>query len=168
MNISDLIFLFSVLAILFGVLALLISLATRRGRLARRLGLGLVIYVGMYALLLVGFSLASPQRVLEMHQLRCFDDWCASVEQVKRQPAIGAVQAHSGSFYLVTLQVTSQARRISQRALDAGVYLLDGSGSRYDPSPEGQRALEAAGQAGQPLNSLVNANGSFTYTAAFD
>jgi hypothetical protein len=167
MNIFDLIFLFSVFVILFGVIALLIAFFTHRRTLARRLGIGLVSYAGLYAILLVGFSLFSPQRVMEMHQVRCYDDWCAAVEQVTQAPAIGSVQAH-GSFYLVTVKVTSQAKRISQRALDAAIYLLDGSGVRYDPSSEGQLALQAAGQAGQPLNSLVDAGGSFTYTAAFD
>jgi hypothetical protein len=167
MTIFDLILLFSFFVVLFGVIALLIALVTRRRMLARRLGIGLLSYIGLYAVLLVGFSLSTPQRVMEMRQVRCYDDWCAAVEQVRQVPVIGTVQAQ-GSFYLVTIQVTSQAKRISQRALDAAIYLLDGSGVRYDPSPAGQSALQAAGQAGQPLNSLVDAGGSFTYTAAFD
>jgi hypothetical protein len=80
----------------------------------------------------------SPQQVLAMHQLRCFDDWCASVERVELQPAIGKVKAQ-GTFFLVTVQVTSKAKRISQRALDAAVYLLDGRGIRYDLSVKGQQ-----------------------------
>jgi hypothetical protein len=167
MTIFDLLFLFSIFVVLLGILALLFSLVTHRRTLARRLGLGLLSYVGVYAILLLGFSLLTPQRVLAMGQVRCYDDWCAAVAQVTQAPAIGAVHAH-GSFYLVTIQVTSQAKRVSQRALGAAIYLLDSSGTRYDPSPEGQRALEAAGQAGQPLNSLIDAGGSFTYTAAFD
>jgi hypothetical protein len=82
-------------------------------------------------------------------------------------PSIGPVQAH-GIFYLVTVQVTSRAKRVSQRALDAGAYLLDAQGIRYDPSLQGQQALEAAGLAGEPLNSLVDAGASFTSTIAFD
>lgn len=167
MNIADLLLLGSVFVLLLGLLALLLALITRRWALLRRLLLGLAIYVGLYASLLVGTALLSPQQVLAMHQLRCFDDWCASVEQVEIQPAIGTLQAQ-GSFYLVTIQVTSQARRISQRALDAAVYLLDDRGQRYDPDPQGQQALVASGRAGQPLNSMVEAGGSFTYTAAFD
>jgi hypothetical protein len=167
LNIFDLVLIISVLAILMGLLGLLAALVTRRWVLARRLSLGLVIYISLYAVLLLGAALISPQQVLPMHQLRCFDDWCASVEQVERQPAIGSVQAN-GTFYLVTIQVTSRARRISQRARDAAVYLLDSTGTRYDPSPKGQQALQAIGRAGQPLNSMVNAGDSFTYTAVFD
>jgi hypothetical protein len=167
MNIFDLFLIFSFFVILSTFVGLLIALVTRRWALARRLVLGLLIYVSAYAVLLVSVALLSPQQVLAMHQLRCFDDWCASVEQVEQQPAIGEVRAQ-GVFYLVTIQVTSRAKRVSQRALDAAVYLLNDRGMRYDLSPQGQQALDAAGWAGQPLNSLVEAGGSFTYTTAFD
>jgi hypothetical protein len=167
MNIFDLVLIFSVFVTLLGLLGMLFALVTRKWTLLRRLILGLVIYIVGYAILLVGVALLSPQQVLAMHQLRCFDDWCASVEQVEQQPAIGTVRAQ-GVFYLVTIQVTSQARRVSQRALDAAVHLLDDQGVRYDPSPQGQQALEDAGLAGQPLNSRVEAGGSFSYTAVFD
>jgi hypothetical protein len=168
MNIFDLVFLFSVLLIILGLIGFLAALLTRRGRLARRLGTGLVGYVLLYALALVTVSLSSPQHVLAMGEVRCFDEWCAAVQQVRQAPSIGNVKPQQASFTLVTLQVSSQAKRISQRALDAGVYLLDSSGAHYDISPNAQRALEAAGQAGQPLNSLIDPGGSFSYTAAFD
>jgi hypothetical protein len=167
MSVFDLLLVFSVFAVLLALLGLLLALITRRWALSKRLALALLIYISIYALLLIGVALLSPQKVLAMHQLRCFDDWCASVERVELQPAIGTVQAQ-GIFYLVTVQVTSKAKRISQRALDANVYLLDEYGTRYDRSIEGQPALEAAGQAGQPLDSLVEAGGAFTHTAVFD
>jgi hypothetical protein len=166
MNLSDLFFLISALMVLLGAAGLLAAMASRRWFLVRRLALGLVIYLCMYAILLVGAALIGPQQVLAMRQPRCFDDWCASVEKVEQKQAIGAAQAQ-GVFYLVTIQVSSRAKRISQRALDADVYLVEG-GTRYDLSPQGQRALEAAGQAGKPLNSLVDAGNSFTYVAVFD
>ncbi len=167
MSIFDLFFLFSFLLIVSGIVGLLVAILLRRRRLARRLAIGLVIYACVYALLLVGVSLLSSQRVLAMHDVRCFDDWCMAVEQVEQRPAIGTVQAQ-GSFYLVTLQVSSQAKRIRQRELDTAVYLVDERGVRYDPSPSGQQALEAAGQAGLPLNSWLDAGASFTHTAVFD
>lgn len=167
MNIFDLILILSVLIVLTIVLGLLVSLAARRRALARRLFIGLAIYIGGYAMLLVGAALLSPQQVLGMHQPRCFDDWCASVERVKQQPAIGSVQAN-GAFFLVTIRVTNRARRISQRARDVGIYLLDSLGKRYNPSLEGQRALDEAGLAGSPLDSQLDAGGAFTHTAVFD
>jgi hypothetical protein len=167
MTIFDLVLLFSVSAVLLALVGVMVALVTRRWSLLKQLALALAVYVSLYAFLLVAVSLLSPQQVLAMHQLRCFDDWCASVERVELQPTVGAVQAN-GTFVLVTVQVTSKAKRISQRALDAGVYLLDKGGKRYDLSGEGQQALEAAGRAGQPLNSFVEAGGSFTFTGVFD
>ncbi len=79
----------------------------------------------------------------------------------------GVVTTH-GMFYLVTVRVSSWARGISQRALDAQVYLLDASNQRFDPDASGQRALDATGQGGQPLDSKVAPGGSFTRTVVFN
>lgn len=106
-----------------------------------------------------------------MHQDRCFDDWCLSVERVRQQPSVGAaptIVTARGEFYLVTVRVSSQAKAVSQRALDAQVYLLDASNQLYDPSPTGQQALDATGQGGQPLSSELSPGGSFTRTIIFD
>jgi hypothetical protein len=167
MTIFDLFLIFSVFIICVALLGMLIALVMHRWVMLKRLALAVAIYLSIYALLLVGFALLSPQQVLAMHQLRCFDDWCASVERVAHEPAIGPVQAQ-GAFYLVTVQISSQAKRVSQRALDAGVYLLDEQGKRYDPSIQGQQALEAVGLAGEPLNSVVDPGGAFNSTIAFD
>jgi hypothetical protein len=167
MNISDLFFLVSFILIVASLLGAVAAILLRRWKLAKRLALGLVIYAGVYALLLVGVALLSPQRVMVIHQLRCFDDWCAAVEKVEQRPEINTLKAN-GSFYLVTIDVLSQAKRIRQRALDASAYILDGQGNRYDPSLEGMQALEAAGQAGLPLNSWLEAGASFTSTIVFD
>ena len=167
MRISELGLIFSFLVMVLGLPGLLLAIALRKRRLAVRLSRGLAIYAGLYALLLIGFSLLSPQRILSMHEVRCFDDWCAAVERVEQRPAIGSLQAH-GSFFLVTLTISSQAKRIRQRALDAAVSLLDEHGNRYFPSEEAQKALESAGQAGQPLNSWLEVGESFSHTAVFD
>jgi len=89
------------------------------------------------------------------------------VERVARRRAIGAATAR-GQFYLVTVRASSRAQRISQRARDAQVYLLDARGRRYDPAPDAQRALDAAGAGGQPLDTELPPGGSFTRTVAFD
>jgi hypothetical protein len=167
MTISDLIFLFSVLLILLALASLLVALLARKARLARLIGMGIGAYLVLYALTLVIVSLASPQQVLGINEDRCFDDWCIAALDVKEQPAIGATRAQ-GEYAVVTMRVTSRAKGIRQRAVDAAIYLLDASGRRYDPSPEGQKALEEAGRAGRPLASYLNPGDSFTHTAAFD
>lgn len=163
-----------ILAVLGYVLALFsvgYFLIRRQWRPAKRILLALASFLVVYAAVLVSVSLLSPQQVLTMHQDRCFDDWCLSVEQVMQQPAIGSspqrVRAR-GVFELVTVRVSSRARSISQRALDAQVYLLDASGQRDDPDPDGQQALDTSGQGGQPLDSELAPGGSFTRTLVFD
>jgi hypothetical protein len=146
-------------------------LVRRQQRQAKRVLLALAGFVVVYGAVLVTVALVSPQQVLALHQDRCFDDWCLSVEQVVQQPTIGLAPTlvrAQGVFDLVTVRVSSRARRGSQRALDAQVYLLDASGHRYDPDPAGQHALAASRQGGQPLDSEVAAGGSFTRTVVFD
>lgn len=167
MTIFDLVLLFSVFVVLLGLAGILLAVVTRRWGMLRRFSWGLIIYLGVYALVLAGVSLLSPQRVLAMHEVRCFDDWCLSVEGVEKQAVIGAAQAQ-GDFYLVTLQVSNRARGIRQRANEVSVYLIDEQGVRYDPSPEGEQALAEAGLAGRPLTTMMDVGGGFEHTAVFD
>jgi hypothetical protein len=167
MGIFDIFLLFSFFLVLAGLAGILMAGLARKGAIAARLALGLAVYVVLYTLLLVGASLLAPQKVIPMHQDRCFDDWCVSVEQATRQGSIGVSQAQ-GEYWLVTLLVSSRARGITQRARDAAVYVLDERGTHYEPSSRGRQALEVAGQARLPLDSLVEAGGNFTSTVVFD
>jgi hypothetical protein len=170
MTIFDLVLILAVLGCILALFSLGYFLLRRQWTWAKRITLGLVSFLVLYMILLLSVSFFSPQHVLAMHQERCFDDWCASVEQVIQQPGVGTaptVTAH-GVFYLVTMRITSQARAITQRALDVQVYLLDATNQRYDPSPTGQQALDETGQSGQPLDSKLAPGGSFTRTIVFD
>ncbi|HEU5380792.1 MAG TPA: DUF4352 domain-containing protein [Ktedonobacteraceae bacterium] len=171
MTIFDGILILAVLGCVLSLVSLGYFLVRRKFRRAKCVLLALASFFVVYAAVLVSVSLASPQQVLAMHQDRCFDDWCLSVEQVVQQPTIGStsmlVHAHS-MFDLVTVRVASRARAVSQRALDAQVYLLDTQGQRYDPDPAGQHVLDASGQGGQPLDSELAPGGSFTRTVVFD
>ena len=171
MTIFDLVFLLAVVGCVLALVALCFCLLRRHWRSARRVALALGSFLLLYAGVLVSVSLLSPQHTHAMHQDRCFDDWCLSVERVVQQPSVGApptIVAARGEFYLVTVRVSSRAKAIIQRAPDAQVSLLDGSHQRYDPSPRGQQALDAIGQGGQPLSSEVPPGGSFTHTVVFD
>jgi hypothetical protein len=171
MTIFDGILILAVLGCGLSLVSVGYFLVRRNYRRAKHILLGLASFLVVYAAVLVSVALLSPQQVLAMHRDRCFDDWCLSVEQVVQQPTIGStsmlVHAH-GVFDLVTLRVSSRASRVSQRALDAQVYLLDSQGQRYDPDPAGQQVLDASGQGGQPLDSELAPDGSFTRTVVFD
>ena len=171
MTIFDLVLILAVLESVLTLCVLFFFLLRRQWRRARHVALALFSCVVLYAAVLVSVSLFSPERVLTMHQDRCFDDWCLSVERVVQRPTVGAaptvVRAH-GTFYLVTARVSSQAKAISQRALDAQVYLLDAKGQCFDPSAPGQQALDATGQGGQALSSELAPGDSFTRIIVFD
>ena len=171
MTIFDAILILAVLGCVLALVSLGYFLVRQKFRRAKRVLLGLTSFLVVYATVLVSVALLSPQQVLALHQDRCFDDWCLSVEQVVQQPTIGSismlVHAH-GVFDLVMVRVSSRASRVSQRALDAQVYVLDSQDHRYDPDPAGQQVLDASGQGGQPLDSELAPDGSFTRTVVFD
>ncbi len=139
----------------------------RRFRAAGRIFIRLTVCVAVYMLVLIGFSLAEPQREVPIGTAQCFDDWCITVEQSARQAAIGTTRA-AGTFCVVTLRVSSRAKRITQREPDVYIYLTDESGQRIEISPSGQQALAQAGLAGEPMTSLVAPGASFESRVAFD
>src|SRR5690242_7027478 len=122
MQLADLVFIAVTLAALVTLGAAAMALAGRRwGRallILRRLGLCAVAYLATVA---VAGRLA-PQRVLAVGEPWCFDDWCLTVEQVARTPAPPA------NAWTVSLRLSSQARRISQRAKNAWIFLVDRNG----------------------------------------
>jgi len=171
MTLFDLVLILVVVGCILALFVLGYSLFRRQWTRAKRIFLLLGSFLAVYVVVLLSVSFFSPPRVLAMRQNRCFDDWCLSVEQVVQQPTVGiaptVITAH-GVFYLVTMRVSSLARAIPQRALDAEVYLLDARGLHYDPDSSGQQVLNAIGQGGQPLNSELAPSGSFIHTAVFD
>jgi hypothetical protein len=139
----------------------------RRFRAAGRVFGRLTVCIAVYVLVLIAFSLAEPQREVPIGTPRCFDDWCITVEQSARQAAIGTTRA-SGTFCVVTLRVSSRAKRITQREPDVYLYLTDESGRRIEISSSGQRALAQAGLAGESVSSFVAPGGSVESRVVFD
>ncbi|HZC07113.1 MAG TPA: DUF4352 domain-containing protein [Ktedonobacterales bacterium] len=171
MTIFDLLFLATVAICASALVVGALALALGHWTTARAVFLGLGAYALIYTLALVGVGALSPQRTLPLGQARCYDDWCVAVAHTASQATVGAgttTATARGRFLIVTLQVSSHAKRVSQREHIASLYLLDDAGHRYDVAPAGQRALDASGQAGQPLDSLVGPGASFTHTLVFD
>lgn len=171
MTIFDLLFLVSVMGCAVAVVGLIGALVLRRWAAARAILLSLVGYGLLYALGLVAVSALSPQRVIPPGQSQCFDDWCIAIAHAAQSSTlqVGAqTLAAQGRFLVVTLQVTSTAKRVSQREQIAQVYLVDGAGRRFALSAVGQRALEAAELSGPALDSAIGPGGAFTHTIVFD
>src|SRR6185312_4873351 len=66
----------------------------------------------------------APQRMIAAGEPWCFDDWCLTVENVKR----------SDRGYNVSLRISSEAKRVTQRANGAWIYLRDENDRHYEAS----------------------------------
>jgi hypothetical protein len=97
-------------------------------------------------------ALFSPQRVLNVGEPWCFGDWRLSVENVGRTPEPPLV------YYNVSLRIFSQARRVSQRAKGAWIYVIDQRGNRCAPEPDPSAA---------PLDVLLHPGESITTARLF-
>ena len=171
MTIFDLIFILVFLITLATIIRIAYLLIRQRWQQALRITKMLGALLGLYFATVIVVSIASPQRVIPMHQDRCFDDWCVAVEHVDVVSSIASVPTASraqGAFYVVNLRVSSRARRVSQRAPDGVVYILDDLGRRFDVSEAGQRAYEAVNGATSPIDTLMSPSSSFTTVCVFD
>ena len=126
MTIFDLLFL---AAFLVSVIALIAAAyAAIRGNVPRAfsiLGVWLVC-AAAYLGASVAVAYAAPQRVIAAGEPWCFDDWCLTVENVKR----------TDSLYNVNLRISSEAKRVTQRANGAWIYLRDENDRHYEPLPD--------------------------------
>src|SRR5947199_4497172 len=141
MTLFDLLFLILMLSVIVAAVRILYLSIRQRFRPARKTAIRLLLFVAAYMLVLVGFSIAEPQRQIAIGVPQCFDDWCITVENASRQAAIGELRAR-GNFYVVTVRVSSRAKGRPQRETDVRVYLVDAQGRRFDVSSAGQRQLE--------------------------
>ena len=130
MTIFDLLFL-ALVVISLGAWLFVIAAAVR-GQKARalRIARNLAIAAAAYLAIVLIVAVRAPQRVLQVGDPWCFDDWCLRVDHVSR--TAGPSQA----TYTVSLNVFSRALRVSQRAKGAWVYLMDARGNRYAPEPD--------------------------------
>jgi hypothetical protein len=167
MSLFDLLFLVSFAAAIITIGRIVYLSFRGRFRAARTTLIRLLVCVAAYMAVLIGFSLAKPRREIPIGVTRCFDEWCITVEQATRQATIGTTRA-AGTFYVITLRVSSRAKQRRQRETDVYIYLIDEFGRRIEISPSGQQALAHANLAGEPLTSFLDPGSSFLSRLAFD
>src|SRR5689334_312123 len=113
MTIFDLLFLASFLvSVIALVTAAIVAIRGRTSRAFLILGVWLVCAV-LYLGTSVAVAYAAPQRVIALGTPWCFDDWCLTVKDVER----------AGSRYKVNVLISSEAKRVTQRANGAWIYL---------------------------------------------
>jgi len=129
---GDLVLLGSVIVVLVLVVRLAVQAALGRwgavGRGARVLGF----YLGGYAVVLVAVALTMPRESRAARERECFDDWCVAGVRAEPAAADAPCAADAGTrVWVATVEVSSDAKRVRQRAPDARAILEDETGREY-------------------------------------
>jgi hypothetical protein len=140
MTLADLFFLASVLFVVVLCGCIAASALRRRWETASRLSRFLGLFVAFYAVTLICVALALPRRFYAPGERRCFDDWC--VAALDARVADGSVAApcradRDSRIWIATREVSSDAKRVRQRAPDARAEVEDRQGRRYQPCAAG-------------------------------
>lgn len=130
MNLFELLF----IAVFVGSVGMLVfaGVAALLGRRSRSLAIlrGVGVVAAIYLGILIVVSLVSPGRVLNVGDDQCWDDWCLTVTDVQRSTT------NDGNRSVVTLRISSRARRIAQRGSNTHVYVMDSLGRKYESLPD--------------------------------
>ncbi|HJR67572.1 MAG TPA: hypothetical protein VJ802_14170 [Gemmatimonadaceae bacterium] len=158
---------------LFGLFAAGVAsvVVARRGKtpVARAIALVGAAWLGAYATILIVTSLTSHERTLALGETKRFCGFyldChmgVAVERVDTTSAIGGIRA-GGTYYVVTLRVSSNARRRPLRLERPDIVIVDAEGFRHERSLDAEHAL---GQL-DGLDRLVEAGASFTRAVVID
>lgn len=146
---------------LLAILAVLTSAGTalriayllirRRSAQARTVATRWAIGAFVYVSASLTVSALRPQRSIGVGERWCFDDWCLSVDNVRRQPSGGDV------VYLLNLQAFNEARR-PQRALYPWMFLRDAADRHF--VPDGSRWIA-------DVEASIAPHGSHRFDVAF-
>ncbi|MDQ1409978.1 MAG: hypothetical protein QOJ41_1713 [Acidobacteriaceae bacterium] len=131
MTVFDVLFLLgSLISVVTLVVAAVFAVRGQRARALKLLRWYCICAAGYFAVA-VAVAFLRPPHVMGVGDPWCFDDWCLAVEKVGRMDSPSQVSYH------VDLRVFSRARRVTERANGAWIYLIDDRGRRYsaDPSP---------------------------------
>jgi hypothetical protein len=116
---GDLLMLLTLATVLALAIGSAVQLARRRGRSAALLAGAAGVIVAAYGAALVGVGLASRPVELPAGAAKCFDDWCAAMEQAR--------PARDQGRLLVDVQLQNRGRGRAMRSTLTRAYLtLDG------------------------------------------
>src|ERR1700693_5546998 len=133
MTLTDLLFLASLLFVLTMCFCIAVSAIRRRWKTAGRLGRILGVFLVCHIVALIGFGLLLPRRFFAPGDRHCFDDWCVaalSAEVVDGANNAPCAPEPGGRIWIATVEVSSDAKRVRQRARDARAELEDLQGRR--------------------------------------
>ncbi len=145
----------TILALLIGAILLLVALATRHAGRAWKVARFLLGWLAVYTLLLLGFSVFSQTHYLNPGQERCFDEMCYSVKTLSVAHTLGTAPHQltaKGNFYILTVQLRSNAKRTAQIPSQPDLFIMDAAGKSY------RVALNAGGELNLPVGEVVTAS----------
>jgi hypothetical protein len=156
---------------------------TRKRKLAAAALRGGAALVLVYAASLVGASVTSRERTLALGEKTYFCEidchLAYSVDRVETEEMLGPAQNPvypSGRFTVVSLRTwfddstisPSHPREAPLQPNPRVIYVADAQGRRYEPSPAGQRALEATGRRSTPVTEPLRPGESYLTYLVFD
>ena len=110
-------------------------------------GVAIVVVLVVIALAFAGlYTFAKPQHFVALGTPIQQDDFIYVVTGVGRSPTIGngaATVRASGLYYIVTIRVDNDAKRVAFKWDERIPHIMDAQGDRFDKSPDGQAALDA-------------------------
>jgi len=165
-----------------GIIALLFAASVfaayrRQFSLARRLSWGGGAVAAVYVAGLAATNLSASPRVLPPGQDLRFCGFyldchlAAAVEDTRVVDSLGLPPFQAtpgGAFWVVTVRISSNARRAVLQLGDPQVFVVDARGQRYPPSALGAAALRALGVSAPGLDQPVAAGGAYTTSLIFD
>jgi hypothetical protein len=161
----------TILGLLAAIAGCLVFLVRGRTDVARSIAMVSIAWIAAYAALLIITSLASRERTLALGETKRFCGFyldChmgVAVERVDTMSSIGALRA-GGTFYVLTLRVSSDARRVPLHLEQPSIAIVDAEGFRYDRSIDAERTLPHEHTA--DLERPVEAGHSFTRAVVID
>jgi hypothetical protein len=165
----------TILGLVAAGIATLLAIVNRRTSVARGIALVSGAWVAAYATLLVVTSVASRERTLPLGEAKRFCGFyldChmgVAVERVDTASSIGGASNDvraGGTFYIVTLRVSSDARRVPLHLEQPEFAIVDAEGFRHERSLHAEQELPTALLA--DLEQPVRAGSSFTRTIVID
>src|SRR5262249_38095619 len=112
-------------------------------------------------------SCSSKEKVIGLGENIHHDDFEYSVQRVEQTDQIGNVHAR-GTFYVVTFQVESRAKRVDHRWSNTIAYIIDQSGSKYENNMDVQKELNRIQPFGFKNDYVTPAGATETTMLVFD
>jgi hypothetical protein len=145
----SLLFILTVLSLI--VLSIVTIIAAIRHRPVKKKLITITIITMGYSMVWVFFYLNSIYIPVPLGTDICFDDWCATITKIERQP----IGPESNARYIAYVTMANHARGIAQKPDEPRIYIVDSRGNRTLATQYGKTPLNAKLQLHQSLQTTV-------------